>query len=186
MGLFADATKVASPYMLAIKLAAVGIVLAIVLGLWWRGNHYENKYDSEHAEYEGFKSTQTALAAAQLEDQKRKDKEADTAETRRKTEYLIEINKYKIDADMLKKESGHDKIYIANLISKLNRVRNDSSAGASTAAEIQVPAELLTESGGDCDATLARTVNRCQDTTINYNSLYNAWLDNCAIYGCQK
>lgn len=187
MSLFDSVTTAAAPYILLIKASAVVFVVVVVSILWWRGNYFEDKYISEQAQFKNFTHTQEILAKAQLQDQERKDKEASAATAAGKSAHDEEIKKFSINLDKLKKELDHDKIYIANAIAKRERVRGDSASTSTvTPAEIPVPPSLSAESGGDCDATLARTVSRCRDTTINYNSLYNAWVDDCAIYGCQK
>lgn len=72
-----------------------------------------------------------------------------------------------------------------------NRMRVEADNYRSRMSAILKSTELSTEIGGDCDTTLAGrnqyiTVIKeaCAVTTLDYNTLHDAWINECKIRGC--
>ena len=87
--------------------------------------------------------------------------------------------------DKLRKALDDDKIIINRAINRADQLRVKTDSNPTSLPQISSTAELPTESGNDCDSALARVTRAAQDTTINYNSLYESWAKSCEIYGCE-
>lgn len=174
-----------NPYLGMIKIGAWVVLGLVLVGLWVRGNHYQDKYSVEHGNYVNFVAGVDREAKAREAEIKAKDLKAKADAKAAKDAWLAEKSKLQLDTAKLKKDLEHDKAYISNVIAMYSGLRDSRSASGSAGGQVPGTTVVPTQSGGDCNATLVGVVNACKDTTVNYNALWNAWNDNCATYGCK-
>jgi hypothetical protein len=174
-----------NPYMFWIKVVATGIIITALTGLWFYGHHYQKKYTIEREAFLTFKTEIKALKVARAAEDKRKAAEAATRAVVNEQIFLALQAKYKTDLDSAKKESDHDKKYIASVVALYSGLRDHRSAGSARVPEVSSTSEVSTEGGSDCNAVLARAAFTCRDTTLKYNTLYKAWVGACDTYGCE-
>lgn len=60
----------------------------------------------------------------------------------------------------------------------------DRAFGAGLSKD-EIPADILTEGSRDCNRTIAILTKAGQSCAIDYNSLYDAWMKQCDVYGCE-
>ena len=85
--------------------------------------------------------------------------------------------------EQLRKDLLNEKATINRALA--NQLRVKTASDTASLPEVSSTTELSTEVWDDCNTALARVTRAAQDTTINYNSLYDSWVKNCAIYGCE-
>ena len=177
-----------APYKLYAFAGLVIIITAILTLHLLADNRLQKKYDALVIEFKDFKSAiDTATKVREVEIANKR--LAGLAKMQLiEAEYEAEVKKLGITAserDRLKKELQNERNNIATALNHAYELRVQTAGHSAGMPEVSPPTVIPTESGGDCDATIARTVIACQDTTLAYNSLYESWEGNCLVYGCE-
>ena len=90
-----------------------------------------------------------------------------------------------IDNIKLKKDLKDALPRIASLLADAKLYKNRSAPSISTVSKDALTAELSTEGGRDCNGTLAIVTQAGQSCALDYDALYNAWMNECtAMGGC--
>ena len=184
-----------NPFSLASPLklyAALG--LAIILSLAVAVHLYHDRgvrseRDRAVSDLIAYKAQQQALTDTKRLENAQKKADADSVLKKVDAERRLALEKLGLantTTDKLRKALEDDKIIINRAINRANQLRHSTAAGdPASLPEVPSTTALPAESGNDSDSVLARVTRAAQDTTINYNSLYDSWAKSCAIYGCQ-
>ena len=102
-----------------------------------------------------------------------------------KTEYDKKLKDLNIDNHQLKKDLKDALPRIASLLADAKLHQNRSAPSISTVSKDALTTDLSTESGRDCNGTLAIVTQAGQSCALDYDALYNAWMTECkAMGGC--
>lgn len=96
--------------------------------------------------------------------------------------YETQIASLSLDRKKLTQDLANDKDTLNSMLNDAYQLRLNN--GGSSSSKVSSTTELLTESERNIN-TVATLIKSCQQTTIDYNTLYKSWTDNCAIYGCE-
>lgn len=147
------------------QLAGIALVLIIFGFGWYKGNAYQKR------KFEAFIEQQKLLAVQQQARNELLKQNQDKVLQKSKNRYNEKLKKIK---DYYEKNRNTTRNHI-------NSVR-DPNACAKPMPQVQSPAKLPTESRGNADPAL---VEQCAITTLQYNSLHEAWDDLCKINECE-
>ena len=178
-----------SPFKLYAALGAV-ILVAAILGIHlYHDRGVRNERDTAVSNLASYKVQQKTLSDAAILDNARKLAQALVTATNLKTErdmVRAQLNLANTTTEQLKKGLQDDKTIINRAIARADQLRiKPAASNTAGMPQVSIPTELSTESGNECNTALARVTRAAQDTTINYNSLYESWAKSCAIYGCE-
>jgi hypothetical protein len=95
-------------------------------------------------------------------------------------EHKEAIEKLNLDRTKLRKDLQNEVNRYNSLIAFSKLRQNNSSGGG--VSKNESTSSVSTEVGGDGITTI---VNACRLTTLDYNALYDAWMIQCDIYGCE-
>jgi hypothetical protein len=99
---------------------------------------------------------------------------------KQEAEYKEAVEKLNLDRDKLRKDLQNE-VNRYNSMLTLSRLRqNNSSSGG--VSKNKSASSVSTEVGADGITTI---VDACRLTTLDYNALYDAWMIQCDIYGCE-
>ena len=103
-----------------------------------------------------------------------------------KTEYDKKLKDLNIDNHQLKKDLKDALPRIASLLADAKLYKNRSATSISGLSKDALTAELSTESGRDCNRTIAIVTQAGQSCALDYDALYKAWVDDecLAMGGC--
>ena len=177
-----------APYKLY-AYAGLVILIAVMLRLHlYADNRLRKERDSAVSELIAFKSAIAIETKAREADNANKHLAGLAKMQLIEAEYEAEVKKLGITAterDKLKKELQNERSRLNTALNNTDRLRVKTASHSAGLPVIPQPTVISAESGGDCDATIARTVIACQDTTLAYNALYKSWEGNCLVYGCE-
>ena len=133
---------------------------------------------NEHGEFMAFKQEaafqlqlqKTLLHNRELEIAKNR-KEATEQQADIKLHYEKQIAELHLDRDNLKKELNNAIPRIQSLLDAVRLWQN--RANTSGMPKDATATELFTESAGDCNGSLVTVIRACQQTTLDYNALYD-------------
>ena len=153
------------------RVILVGLMLVAIF-------HYKSAYESKTQELEAFKQEaafqlqlqKTLLHNRELEIAKNR-KEATEQQADIKLHYEKQIAELHLDRDNLKKELNNAIPRIQSLLDAVRLYQN--RANTSGMPQDASATELSTESARDCDGSLATVIRACQQTTLDYNALYD-------------
>ena len=156
------------------KQSLLGVLLCVTL-------YYKQSYNNAVAELATFKAEIKTAAAKQESDNAQKVKTANIIADNAQKAYAADIARLGLDRGKLKKELANEKDNITAMLNDafIMRVNNSSSV-----REVSKSTSSLAESRGNCDTAIT-IVKAGQSCAIDYNSLYQAWVDNCKIYECE-
>ena len=183
-----------NPFSLASPLklyAALG--LAIILSLAVAVHLYHDRgvrseRDRAVSDLIAYKAQQQALTDTKRLENAQKKADADSVLKKVDAERRLALEKLGLantTTDKLRKALEDDKIIINRAINRADQLRVKTISDTTSLPQVPNATALPAEVGADCDSVLARVTRAAQDTTINYNSLYDSWAKSCAIYGCQ-
>ena len=102
-----------------------------------------------------------------------------------KSEYDKKLSALNIDNHQLKKDLQDALPRIASLLADAKLYKGRSATSISTVSKDALTTELFTESGRDCNRTIAIVTQAGQSCALDYDALYNAWMTECkAMGGC--
>lgn len=151
------------------QIAITALVLIIFSFGWYKGYSYEK------SKLDGFLKEQELFAVKQ---------QANNELTRQNQDKIL-LNSAKAYNETIERVK---KYYEANRTNKsanngTNFIRlRDTSASGQSVPKIQESAQLSTEVRGNQDTILAE---QCAITTLQYNSLHDAWNDLCKVSECE-
>lgn len=177
-----------SPFKLYASIGAVLIISSIVGVGWYKYNHALTRASVAEGALITYKALETAKSDAIALENAEKLKQANTSAINVQNErdaVRTQLNLANATTDSLRKDLLNGKTIINRALA--NQLRHSSTASDSARLpEVSSATALPAEVGDDCNATLARVTRAAQDTTINFNSLYDSWAKNCLIYGCDS
>lgn len=150
-------------------IALTALVLIIFSFGWYKGYSYEK------SKLDGFLKEQELFAVKQ---------QANNELTRQNQDKIL-VNSAKAYNETIERVK---KYYEANRTNKsanngTNFVRvRDTSASGQSLPDVQKSTEISTEVRGNKDSALAE---QCTITTLQYNSLHDAWTDLCKVSECK-
>lgn len=160
----------------------------LVLAILCTAYYYKTAYEREKHAYEvHLLADMKAFEVRQAENKVKAD--AVAAQFKKQAEeYQAELARYKLNAD---REAKNLKDNLNAIQDILNRTRTGYEfrlqTGHGEAAglrEVPVATDTSAQSERDSNA-VASLVRACQLTTLQYQQLYDAWVDACAIHGCE-
>jgi hypothetical protein len=191
IGLFAKyaiVNKIKAAAAFAFKHWRVILPLLILGYCLYQYNAQVNRADRAiQALNEHISADNTARAERERENQ-RKDKESAFALANVLADHAITLANHDLKRD---RETKNLKELYENRIDSTKhtwaeRVRLEQEREAANGLSyIQAPAGGLAESLRDCDAAYTTLERACQVTTIDYNSLWQAWDEECQVKGCE-
>ena len=111
--------------------------------------------------------------------------EANKHEAEFKLIFDKKLSDLNIDNTKLKKDLKDALPRIASLLSDVRVYQARSASSISAVSKDALTTELSTESGRDCNRTLAIVTQAGQSCALDYDALYNAWMNECtAMGGC--
>lgn len=158
------------------RVICIGLILALTF-------YYKTCYERTTRELEAFKANIAHLVQVKEAENAQIKKSADIMAKNAHTAYLDEINRHHLDRAKLAKELVNEKDNINSLLDDAYKLRVNSSSSR-TSSKVSEATELSAESQRNSD-TIITIIKSCQQTTIDYNTLYKSWTDNCALYGCE-
>ncbi len=144
----------------------------------------KSDYSAIVSEYEAFKDKQAQIVAEKAKEAELLRKAAEIQHKNAYQRYQQEIVARDLNREKLKKDLTHEKTRIASLLNDVRVYQNCASSGG--LSETESAAQLPAESGADSDRTVAQLIKACQQTTIDYNALRDAWDIECDLKGCEK
>jgi hypothetical protein len=131
-------------------------------------------------EFEAFKANIELIA----KENKRKIKTLgtiyDNQIKKHETEYQAKLEKLNLDRNKLRKDLQNEVNRYNSLIA-FSRLHKDSASGGGVSKN-ESASSVSTDIGTDGISTI---INACRLTTMDYNALYDAWMIQCDIYGCE-
>jgi hypothetical protein len=95
-------------------------------------------------------------------------------------EHKAAVEKLNLDRTKLRKDLQNEVNRYNSLIA-FSRLHKDS-ASSSRLSKNESTTSIPTEVGRNSNTTI---VDACRLTTMDYNALYDAWMIQCDIYGCE-
>ena len=145
--------------------------------------YYKTALSTAVKEHKDYMTAQAAAVDSQKAADKIKVEAANILSDNRKSSYEAEITLRDLDRVKLKKDLENEKSNIDAMLATAYQLRLDS-ASSRTASKVSAATAIPAGSRADSN-TIATIIEACKLTTLNYNTLHQAWVDNCAIYGCE-
>jgi hypothetical protein len=140
----------------------------------------KTRHKATTREFEAFKSNIEMLAKQNKQKIKTLGTIYDNQIKKHETEYQAKLEKLNLDRNKLRKDLQNEVNRYNSLIA-FSRLHKDSASGSRLPKD-ESATSLSTEVGRDSNTTI---VDACRLTTLDYNSLYDAWMIQCDIYGCE-
>ena len=157
-------------------------ILIVLMFLLWQNAKID--YGAIVSELEAFKDKQSQLVAEKKKENELLRKSAEIQHKNSYERYKQEIASRDLDRDKLKRNLTNEKTRIASLLNDVRVYQNRSSGNG--LPETEIPACPSAEKWAYSNRTFADIVKACQLTTIDYNTLRDAWDIECAIKGCEQ
>lgn len=146
-------------------------------------NHYKTSYEAKTQELDLLNLQLHSLAMQKQQEFKLKDEihaknVLELKEKHKAENDARDLDRAKITKD-LKNEINRNSSLFNDVILYQNRA---FSAGL---PKDEIPADILTEGARDCNRTIAILTKAGQSCSIDYNGLYDAWMKQCDVYGCE-
>ena len=153
-------------------------MFVLILGVAF---YYKYRYTLTVEAYGAFKANVATLATQQEAKNALMQQTSAIIAKNTQVAYEAQIASLQLNRTKLAQDLANEK---DNLSSMLNDAYQLRINGSSSTGKVSTTTELSTESERNSN-TVATLIKSCQDTTIAYNTLYQSWTDNCAIYGCE-
>jgi hypothetical protein len=161
------------------KYITLGLVIfSVLMSLLYQLE--KSRHRATAREFEGFKSNIEMIAKQNEQKIKTLGTIYDNQIKKHESEYQAKLEKLNLDRNKLRKDLKNEVNRYNSLIA-FSRLRqnNSSSSGLS---KNESATSLPTQIGRDSYSTI---VDACRLTTLDYNTLYDAWMIQCSIYGCE-
>lgn len=161
--------------------------IVAALFLWWYVGHLQGQRDDAVQALADYRAEVQAAAEKRKAENAVKEQAATRQINQVLADHAAEIERIRkgYHADLGKKDAAH----AGDIAQWRNWLRNSVAAAADGLPALPGTTEGTPEGGGDGNAAAARydtLATACAVTTSDYNALWQAWHDACAIYGCTK
>jgi hypothetical protein len=164
---------------IGIKYITLGLAfLVLLMSLLYQVE--KTRHRATASEFEAFKANIEMLAKQNEQKIKTLGTIYDNQIKKHEVEYQAKLEKLNLDRKKLRKDLQNEVNRYNSLIA-FSRLRQDS-ASSSRLPKNESTTSVSTEVGRNSNSTI---VDACRLTTLDYNALYNAWMIQCDIYGCE-
>ena len=161
------------------KYALIGtIIYALAISLLYQLE--KTRHRATAREFEAFKANIEMIAKQNEQKIKTLGTIYDNQIKKHETEYQAKLEKLNLDRNKLRKDLQNEVNRYNSLIA-FSRLRKDSASGSGLPKD-ESTASISTQVGRDSYSTI---IDACRLTTLDYNALYDAWMIQCDVYGCE-
>jgi hypothetical protein len=161
------------------KYALIGTII-FALGISLLYQLEKTRHRATAREFEAFKANIEMLAKQNEQKIKTLGTIYDNQIKKHESEYQSKLEKLNLDRNKLRKDL-HNEVNRYNSLIAFSRLRKNNSSGGGLPKD-ESATSLPTEIGRDSYSTI---IDACRLTTLDYNALYDAWMIQCDIYGCE-
>jgi plasmid stability protein len=147
------------------------------------GYFYISSLQDDNAALRATIEASKAIARQQVAENALKFKSAQITAATHKASYEAEIKLRDLDRVKLKKGLENEKANISAMLDDAYKLRLDSISSR-TSSKVSNSTDLPASERSDSN-TITIITEACRLTTIDYNTLHQAWTDNCKIFGCE-
>ena len=176
-----------SPYKLLVKGIALVLMIGALYVAWHRftGHYIHIGEENIQVKWDKYKSDEDKLLKAAIAKNITLRAQTEKEQADLKSEYDKKLSALNIDNHQLKKDLQDALPRIASLLADAKLYKGRSATSTSTMSKDALTTQLFTESGRDCNGTLALVTQAGQSCALDYDALYNAWMTECkAMGGC--
>lgn len=160
----------------------IGLVISLtVITLLWQLEKTRHRLTVQ--EYEAFKAELSKQAEINRIKNENLANVHKSQMARLAKDYQANIEVLKIDRDKLKKGLQHEINRTGSLLNDVRLLKNRASDAGLPKDESA--SSVLTQERSDCNATINRLIDAGKSCAVDYNTLYDAWMIQCDIYGCE-
>jgi hypothetical protein len=164
---------------IGIKYITLGLVILVVLmSLLYQVEKTRHRLTA--SKFEAFKANIEMIAKENEQKIKTLGTIYDKQIKKHEAEHKAAVEKLNLDRDKLRKDLQNEVNRYNSLIAFSRMRQNNTSSGGVSKNESAT--SVPTNIGSDGISTI---VNACRLTTLDYNALYDAWMIQCDIYGCE-
>jgi hypothetical protein len=164
---------------ISIKYITLGLVILVVLmSLLYQLE--KTRHRATASKFEAFKANIEMIAKENEQKIKTLGTIYDKQIQKHEAEHQAAVDKLNLDRTKLRKDLQNEVNRYNSLIA-FSRLRQDSAC-SSRLPKNESTTSLPTEVGRNSNSTI---INACRLTTLDYNALYDAWMIQCDIYGCE-
>jgi uncharacterized membrane protein YhiD involved in acid resistance len=161
------------------KYALIGtIIFAVGISLLYQIE--KTRHRATAREFEAFKANIEMIAKQNEQKIKTLGTIYDNQIKKHESEYQAKLEKLNLDRNKLRKDLQNEVNRYNSLIA-FSKLRKNNSSGSRLSKD-ESTTSLPTEVGRDSYSTI---IDACRLTTLDYNALYDAWMIQCDIYGCE-
>jgi hypothetical protein len=161
------------------KYITLGLVILVVLmSLLYQVEKTRHRLTA--SKFEAFKANIEMIAKQNEQKIKTLGTIYDKQIEKHEAEHKAAVDKLNLDRNKLRKDLQNEVNRYNSLITFSKLRQNNSSGGGLPKNESTT--SLPTEVGRNSNSTI---INACRLTTLDYNALYDAWMIQCDIYGCE-
>jgi hypothetical protein len=161
------------------KYALIGtIIFAVGISLLYQLE--KTRHRATAREFEAFKSNIEMIAKQNEQKIKTLGTIYDNQIKKHETEYQAKLEKLNLDRNKLRKDL-HNEVNRYNSLIAFSKLRQNNSSGGGLPKD-ESATSIPTEIGRDSYSTI---IDACRLTTLDYNALYDAWMIQCDVYGCE-
>jgi hypothetical protein len=164
---------------ISIKYITLGLVILVVLmSLLYQVEKTRHRLTA--SKFEAFKANIEMIAKENEQKIKTLGTIYDKQIQKHEAEHKAAVDKLNLDRTKLRKDLQNEVNRYNSLIAFSKLRQNNTSGGGLSKNESAT--SLSTNIGADGITTI---INACRLTTLDYNALYDAWMIQCDIYGCE-
>jgi uncharacterized membrane-anchored protein YhcB (DUF1043 family) len=162
-----------------IKYITLGLVILLVL-ITLLYQIEKTRHKATTREFEAFKANIEMIAKQNEQKIKTLGTIYDNQIKKHESEYQAKLEKLNLDRNKLRKDLQNEVNRYNSLIafSKLRQNNSSSSRLPKDESATSLPTEVRRDS-------YSTIIDACRLTTLDYNALYDAWMIQCDIYGCE-
>jgi hypothetical protein len=161
------------------KYALIGTII-FALGISLLYQLEKTRHRATAREFEAFKANIEMIAKQNEQKIKTLGTIYDNQIKKHETEYQAKLEKLNLDRNKLRKDLQNEVNRYNSLIA-FSRLHKDNSSGGRLPKN-ESTTSIPTEVGRDSYSTI---IDACRLTTLDYNALYDAWMIQCDVYGCE-
>ena len=185
--MFTSIISFLSPYKLLVNGIALVLMISALYVAWHRftGHYIHIGEANVQVKWDKYKSDEDKLLNAAITKNIALRAQTEKEQSDLKSEYDKKLKDLNIDNHQLKKDLQDALPSIASLLADAKLYKGRSATSTSTVSKDALTTELSTESGRDCNRTIAIVTKAGQSCALDYDDLYNAWMTECkAMGGC--
>jgi hypothetical protein len=162
-----------------IKYITLGLVILLVL-ITLLYQLEKTRHRATAREFEAFKANIEMIAKQNEQKIKTLGTIYNNQIKKHESEYQAKLEKLNLDRNKLRKDL-HNEVNRYNSLIAFSRLHKDSASGSRLPKD-ESATSLPAEVGRNSNSTI---IDACRLTTLDYNALYDAWIIQCDIYGCE-